>query len=138
VVDPLRRPDIVWLLYDMAVAIHDRGDGRRHEVTTSLVDSTLRSPPVAALSSQSHRSGCSRTMRANSGWNWNQPTASVPTWAWVVRACSGEMGMTVPAALARSCAWHDRSIVTNHQIADSTVCPTVNRPWLARMTAFVS
>ena len=52
--------------------------------------------------------------------------------AWPARR---RCGIGVPAASARSCDWHVRSMVMNHQAASSTVWPTVSRPWLRRMTA---
>ena len=47
------------------------------------------------------------------------------------------MSTGVPAASASSCAWHERSIVTNHHTASSTEWPTVSSPWLRRMTALL-
>ena len=35
----------------------------------------------------------------------------------------------MPAAIAISWAWHERSIVMNQNAASSTVSPTVNSPW---------
>ena len=49
------------------------------------------------------------------------------------RAMSASMCTGVPAASAISWAWHERSIVMNHQTASSTECPTVSRPWLRRI-----
>ena len=51
---------------------------------------------------------------------------------------SWSMSTGVPAASAISWAWHDRSMVMNHQAASSTEWPTVSRPWLRRMTALCS
>src|ERR1700733_11451893 len=41
----------------------------------------------------------------------------------------------VPAASASSWAWQERSMVMNHHAASSTVCPTVNSPWLRWIVA---
>ena len=56
------------------------------------------------------------------------PVRCPPVWPAVVSATSGSIRTGVPAASATSCAWHVRSIVTNHHAASSTVRPTVSRP----------
>ena len=50
----------------------------------------------------SSRSGCSRTMRAHSGWNWNQPAMCEPICCWVMAALAASILTGVPAASARS------------------------------------
>ena len=89
--------------------------------------------------SHSRRSGCSLTIRAYRGWNWNQPENGLPTILYACVATSGEISFKVSpflsAASARSCTWHDRSMVMNHHTASSTVPPTVIRPWLCRIAA---
>ena len=44
----------------------------------------------------------------------------MPSWPRVIRAVSLSIGLGIPAAIASSCAWQDRSIVTNHQAASAT------------------
>src|SRR5919108_5391962 len=82
-----------------------------------------------------NRSGSSRAILSNSGWKLNQPATLDPTCDAVLPALASSMSTGVPAASASSCAWHERSMVMNHQAASSTDWPTVSRPWLRRMTA---
>ena len=77
-------------------------------------------------------------MRSKSGWKLNQPAMWLPTWPLVSRAISGSMRTGVPAASASSWAWHDRSMVMNHQAASSTEWPTVMSPWFRRIAALLS
>ena len=44
----------------------------------------------------SSRSGCSRTMRAHSGWNWNQPAMWDPICCWVTAALAASIFTGAP------------------------------------------
>jgi hypothetical protein len=64
-----------------------------------------------------------RMVSSHKGWNENQPARGKPVCSRIARAPAAAISLGVPTASARSWAWQDRSMVTNHQAASSTDWP---------------
>ena len=84
---------------------------------------------------QSNNSGSVWQISCHNGWKLNQPASGKPICSAVYFAYSWRIGSGVPAAIAISWAWHERSMVMNQNAASSTVSPTVNNPWFLWIAA---